>query len=280
MSSFLSLSGLAARGSTRTASSASRLLLHQLGEHGFACVTVDEEETLQHLQLAIPEARKLSGFRFPPMEEGTNILWTERQRQIFLALFRVAKTCLGALLAEAIQNRASSHLKSVLKKSEASPPFTCHPNEPFHPNQPFAWTFFNLFNYRNGLLNPHVDRSLITVIYSSPPPPPPPPPQASPVPRSSLWIQDRLGTWRDGDRAAAGDNQVLVMIGEEFEEAGLVMAEEDGLYPALHAVKVDPQGENLARPHFRPDPAQVTSVKPRISAALILRHDLEQLAHQ
>lgn len=274
MSSCLALSGLAARG----ASPASRiLLLRQLRDRGFACVTVDEVETLQHLQLAIPEARKLSGFRFPPMEEGANILWTETQRQIFLALFRVAKTCLGALLEEAVPNSASNRLTNILEESAASPPFKFHPNEPFQSSQPFAWTFFNLFNYKNGLLNPHVDRSLITVIYSSSSPP-----QLLPLTstetRSALWIQDRHGTWHDGDRAAAGDDQVLVMIGEEFQEAGLVMADDD-LYPALHAVKVDPKGENLARPHFRPDPAQDTSIEPRISAALILRHDLEQLAH-
>ena len=132
----------------------------------------------------------------------------------------------------------------------------------------FYRTFFNLFNYQNGLLNPHVDRSLVTVIYSSLPP-------ANPCePRSKLWVQDNNGRWHDGDQGAAGDDQVVVLLGEELQLAGLAS---DGLYPALHAVKVDPQGENLSRPHFRSDPAQIASIEPRLSAALILRHDLDSL---
>ena len=246
------------------------LLIQKLREHGFACVTVDENDTLQNLQLAISEARKLPGFRFPPMNENESILYSEHQRQIFRALFRVATKCLGAILAETRQSsRTTSRLVELLKESESLPPFHYHLHEPFQSSQPFAWTFFNLFNYKNGLLNAHVDRSLVTVIYS-----PPPPSAPSSKPRSTLWIQDRHGIWRDGDREAAADDQVVVLIGEEFQDVGLAV---DGLYPALHAVKVDPREGNLARPHFRADPAQSASIEPRISAALILRHDVEYL---
>ena len=243
--------------------------MQRLREHGFACITVDEDDTLQNLRLAMSEARKLPGFRFPPMEESESIFYSEHQRQIFRALFRVATTCLGAILAETRQNSSSSsRLVELLKESESLPPFHYHPNEPFQSSQPFAWTFFNLFNYKNGLLNPHVDRSLVTVIYSSPPPP------TLSEPHSRLWIQDRHGVWRDGDQEAAADDQIVVMIGEEFQDAGLAV---DGLYPALHAVKVSPRGENFSRPHFRADPGQSASIEPRISAALILRHDVENL---
>jgi len=263
------------------AGSARQLMLRQLRNQGFCCVTVDEHDTLRHLKLALPEAKKLTGFRFPPMEEGATISYSENQRQIFRALFRVATTCLGALLKESLPSSSVEALTKALQDSECSnPPFGRHrPHEPFQPGQPFAWTFFNLFNYQNGLLNPHVDRSLMTVIYSSPPPPAN---LCQLKKRSTLWIRDRHGIWRDGDRAAAGDDQVVVMVGEELQESGIVVsaatAAGGDLVPALHAVKVDPNGGNLPRPHFCPDPAQEhdATVDPRMSAALILRHDLQQ----
>jgi len=162
----------------------------------------------------------------------------------------------------------------ALKHADSQKLFSAHPHEPFQAGQPFAWTFFNLFNYQNGLLNPHVDRSLLTVIYSSPPS------SGTATTSSTLWIQDRHGAWHDGDRAAAKEDQVVVMVGEELAETGI--AANLDLIPALHAVKVDPQGPNISRPHFRPDPAQqqatvggaVGESNYRLSAALILRHDL------
>ena len=102
---------------------------------------------------------------------------------------------------------------------------TTNTNEPFsNPQQPFAQSFFNLFNYKYGSLNAHVDRSLVTVIYS-----------LSALPsssislsssssvcnntetnndagvddistnnnntttRSKLWIQNKKGIWHDAD---------------------------------------------------------------------------------
>ena len=73
----------------------------------------------------------------------------------------------------------------------------------------------------------------------------------------------------------AADDQVVVMVGEELPETvGTMDAAAWGLQPALHAVKVDPQAANLSRPHFRPDPAQDWSMEARVSAALILRHEV------
>lgn len=259
---------------TEVENPATLALLSQLRHRGFACLTVDERETAQNLRLALTEARRIQGFRFPPMEEGALISYSENQRRIFGALFHIATICLGALMSQTPPHFRSEHpLIETLEqtyKYKQNRPFIHHSHEPFQPGQPFAGTFFNLFNYRHGMLNPHVDRSLLTVVYSSDAPALEP--QQQQQQRSKLWIENRFGTWIDGDSACCNDDQVIIMIGEELQQVGVADALD--LVPVLHAVKVDPKGPHVARPHYRPDPDQTNdSDQIRQSAALILRHD-------
>jgi hypothetical protein len=241
-------------------------LISQLHSKGFGIVTVDDESKLSGLRIALQQAEQLPGFRFPPIEG--DIVYDAQKREAFQALFSVAKTCLGALLsakkpATSSSPDAANNLQVALEQGKDLELFASNPHEPFQQGQPFSQSFFNLFNYNHGLLNPHVDRSLMTIIYSS---------QRRRIGdsrHSTLWIQDRYGHWRDGDEAAAKEDQVIVMTGEELSLEGAAV-DLDFLVPALHAVKVDPTGPNLSRPHFRPDPDNAGS---RLSAALILRHE-------
>jgi hypothetical protein len=235
-------------------------LISQLRSKGFGIVTVDDEAKLSGLRIALQQAEQLPGFRFPPIEG--DIVYDAQKRQAFQALFSVAKTCLGALLsakkpATSSSPDAAGNLQVALEQAKDLELFASNPHEPFQQGQPFSQSFFNLFNYNHGLLNPHVDRSLMTVIYSSQKR------TSDDSLHSALWIQDRYGQWRDGDEAAAKEDQVIVMTGEE-------LSLDLDFVPALHAVKVDPTGPNLSRPHFRPDPDNMGS---RLSAALILRHE-------
>lgn len=232
-----------------------------LRRNGFVSVEIDESRVLQGLHGAIYEARALDCFRFPPIQTDEPVQYNIRRQDAFKSLFEIAIVCLKAILLS-----TPTHL-SVQKALERIPHHTLFendPNEPFaNAHQPFAQSFFNLFNYNHGLLNPHVDRSLVTVIFSS---------QTSPseeesTNKTALWIQSPEGMWQNADALVTTPSQVVIMTGEQLA----AVMPYHRYYAALHAVKVDPMGEFLAQAHHRRDPA-TTAKDNRVSAALILRH--------
>ncbi len=232
-----------------------------LRRHGFAVVNVTDTELLTGLEDALAEAQTLDGFRFPPNDESPAI-YTAARRSGFRSLFRIAVSVFSALLHE---------LESPLPLRKALEEIRCdipalfgidgEGHEPFEGVTSFAQSFFNLFNYDSGLLNPHCDRSLLTVVKVSP--------GQSNAPQSALWVKNCDGDWTNADNAAA-ENAVLIMIGEDCEAIPAI--NNLGLYGAEHAVRVDPAGDYLAHSHFRPDPATPQAGNRR-SAAFILRHD-------
>ena len=290
--------------------------LHQLRKYGFACIEIDDyndddkdhRELLTGLQDGISEASQLHGFRFPPHNTCCSttapISYTPSKRRAFCSLFTIATSCLRAILhastttttllrhhattdGKTPQQQQQQRLWDALleirrneEETDTSFRLFTNENEPFADptTQPFAQSFFNLFNYKYGSLNAHVDRSLITVIHSSSP---------SLVPTrdtdnknknnnnditkiknrtSTLWIQDQKGRWHDADHSCcSGSNSnnknkkrnrntrmVIILIGEDLEEIGV--ASSLGLSAAHHAVRVNPTGPYIARSHYRPDP--------------------------
>jgi hypothetical protein len=262
-------------------------LLTQLRDPGFAVVRVDEPSSRHGLQVAISEAQKLDTFRFPE-PKNHQILYDDPKRMVFRTLFDLALVSLRAVMYEANQIRPHAvpiHLQLAMQQLQQQHQrgnfqlFT-NPHEPFSKeDDPFAQSFFNLFHYGHGLLNSHVDRSLITVIYSRSP--------ALSLAktndsvsisrRSRLWVQDCRGTWHDADAAACTSQKdpmhAIVMVGEDL--CSTMLGNVLDLFPAPHAVKVDAvHGEYIADSHHRPDPDQHTGISnSRLSAAMILRHD-------
>jgi hypothetical protein len=246
-------------------------LLTQLSFRGFACVTLDHEDLNYNLERALDEAANLQGFRFPPIDQ--EIIYTDRRRKAFQALFSTATICLKALCTY-LQRYHDDFPASLLHTLDQilSPDFQLFgehfdQNEPFTSGQNFSQTFFNLFNYNNGLLNAHVDRSLLTVIkvrsFK-------PDSLSDSIPnKSALWVKDQVNVWRNADEEVS-NHQVVIMVGEDFE--ALIKHLKLSLFAAEHAVRVDPTGDYLSHSHFRADPDTTTSDN-RLSAALILRHD-------
>ena len=236
-------------------------LLTALRSDGFACLHLDAPDLHAALETALGEAARLDGFRFPPID-ATRPNYTKVQKQAFEALFTIATNLLDALVMSV--KRDSALHQALAEMRHAPQPLFQRDDEPFVAGQPFSQSFFNLFNYDSGLLNPHADRSLLTVIkvrggrFES-------------GQQSALWVCDAEGQWRDAD-AAVGDDEVIVLVGEDF--ASLPIAAELGVYAAEHAVRVDPTGEYVSHSHFRPDPATPPEGN-RVSAAFILRHEEE-----
>mmetsp|Transcript_22819 Transcript_22819/g.40915 ORF Transcript_22819/g.40915 Transcript_22819/m.40915 type:complete len:287 (+) Transcript_22819:56-916(+) len=269
-------------------------MLSQLRTRGFACVSLHPHHrpwirnALRSALASSSDAATMKEFRFPPIEGS--IVYTESKRLAFRALFEVATNCLEGLLLSlnkcggeeesmTLTTRSSSRTftEALCKvRGDEARLFGRDENEPFEPSQPFSQSFFNLFNYDHGSLNGHVDRSLLTVIYSTAPDvaDTTSSPEKPPVRRSALWVKDRQGTWHDADRVVRPD-QALIMVGEDLERAGI--AEKLQLFAAEHAVRVDPAGLRIERSHFRRDPGCTEGIGNRLSAAMILRHELEEM---
>ena len=146
-------------------------------------------------------------------------------------------------------------------------------HEPFEPGQAFKQTFFNLFNYDHGSLNSHVDRSLITVIYSTTPTQDS---TDSNLQQSALWVKDNNGTWQNADEAVTPD-EAIIMVGEDLIDIGNgTLASSLDIFAAEHAVRVDPLGNRIERSHFKKDPGCSEGVRNRLSTAMILRHEFEE----
>lgn len=258
-------------------------MLSQLRSRGFATVSLKPwiKDALQSATLN--DASTMAGFRFPPIEGP--ILYTNTRRLAFRALFEVATSCFWNLLQsdaldqnDSVYKMYASALRELRDEDNIRNSFRLFTNEhePFEPGQAFSQTFFNLFNYDHGSLNSHVDRSLITVIYS-----------ATPsnnddsttlednnLQQSALWVKDKNDVWHNADQAVL-PNEAIIMVGEDLVEAGNgVIASTLDLFAAEHAVRVDPLGERIERSHFRKDPSCSAHVRNRLSAAMILRHEL------
>lgn len=295
---------------------------------GYARVVIDKSNSWDGINAGLDEASALHGFRFPPIDvengdrgvddSDNRVQYNTARRACFQSLFDVATVSFAALasgtdlplnLKDAVNkideitgrcsvDEKSGHLIHGLKLFGSN----SDRHEPFeHPDRdPFGQTFFNLFNYSYGMLNPHKDRGLLTVIASR---------QARLVQdgeetnditsrgkvrdanarQSALWVhspppldsdQDNAGNvessrWLNVDNMMETDNEVAILLGEDSEQ--LQLARMYNLKAAKHAVRVDPVGEYVAHSHFRPDPEQQqlrgTDGHNRVSAALILRHD-------
>lgn len=229
-----------------------------LRNRGFVCVHVDHEALSASLQDALVDAAALDGFRFPPID-ASQPDYTPPRRAAFESLFQVATTCLDALFTdETVPKFLADALEDV--RTNGVTLFDSD-HEPFTAGQPFSQSFFNLFNYNQGLLNPHADRSLLTVIRV----------QAglNLGAQSALWVRGPDDSWHNAD-AAVGADEVIILVGEDCE--ALPAAQRLGLYGAEHAVRVDPTGQYVSHSHFRPDPDTPPN-RNRISAAFILRHE-------
>ena len=225
-------------------------------------MSVDTPDLLRKLEAGLDEAGTLNGFRFPPNDESPTV-YNDVKRAAFGALFEVSTTCFIALCG---QETLPSHMQNAVQRSpQTQPPLfgkDANSHEPFTTQHVFGQSFFNLFNYNHGLLNPHFDRSLLTVIKAMPG-------TNDKGTQSALWIRAQNGTWTNADEAVESD-EVIIMIGEDCE--GLSFAKQLSLYAAEHAVRVNPTGEYIAHSHFQPDPDTPRQLNRR-SAAFILRHD-------
>ena len=239
-----------------------RSFVEQLRRRGFALVSVDDREMDALLQQGLVDASKLEGFRFPP-HDAKDAVYTPLRRLVFRALLKISVTCLRALIRG---EPSAADYEDAIRDSLApnfplfSPDFNGH--DPFTSGQPFGQSFFNLFNYNEGLLNPHYDRSLMTVIKVRPG-------QNEESSQTALWAKNATDEWTNVD-LSVGVNDVVVMIGEDAE--GLAFATRHGIYAAEHAVRVTPDGEYIPHSHFQRDPRTPIN-KNRVSAAFILRHE-------
>tara|TARA_B100001093_G_scaffold497661_1_gene544844 strand:+ start:771 stop:1412 length:642 start_codon:yes stop_codon:yes gene_type:complete len=205
----------------------------------------------------------MATFRFPPVDGQAT--YSTAFRDCFKALFELSRLCLSWVLAHA--DESSPDVKLLQDKLHAA---ECLESELFAPNgsghrpfddsnTPFSSSFFNVFDYDHGLLNVHKDRYLITAIFADSDP-------ATAAKRSVLWVRGADQGWTNVD-LELGANDVVFMLGEELER--LFIGHPANLYAADHCIRVDPEGEFLARAHFRADPASTQSGN-RLSTAFIL----------
>lgn len=232
-------------------------LINQVQNLGFALIELDQPTRAQELNWGIQEAKRLDGFRFPPINVE-EIHYNEVHRVVFKALFFTGLECLSLITEQ-----------DELEKAQVDHLFSESEHEPFPLNHDYHPTFFNLFNYNHGALNTHKDRGLITIIHIDPP-------RSEIELKSTLWIAGSDLKWRSGDAVILekmvqkpDSRYVLLLIGEEGEKAfkkhGL-----DHLYAADHSVRVKPDGEYIEYSHYQRDPASQSSSN-RLSAALILQ---------
>ena len=236
-------------------------LCEQLRTRGFARVCIDDAALHRALADAIDDARALDGFRFPPLDEAA--VYTPVRRSAFSALYTIAVVVFRALMDGM---DCPPELRTVLSRiqPESEPLFGPDGlgHQPFTETQAFSQSFFNLFNYDGGALNPHVDRSLMTVIRVQPG-------ENVGAHQSALWVEGADGLWRNADQDV-GPQDVLILIGEDCERIPGI--QQQGLKAAAHSVRVDPHGDYIAHSHFRADPDTPTTHN-RKSAAFILRHE-------
>ncbi|KAL7545442.1 hypothetical protein ACHAWF_008796 [Thalassiosira exigua] len=278
--------------------SAAEAMLAHLRSRGFARISLRPDARpwiRDSLHAAcVRDAASMDGFRFPPPPGEGPTIYDDSKRRAFRALFKVATCCLSGLLgpldgrgggttasarAEANAYALVGALRRVRDGGGDFGLFRRDDDEPFEPGQPFSQSFFNLFNYDHGSLNAHVDRSLLTVIYSYAPKAEAaqigtlePPPEGAL--RSALWVKDPRGKWRNADLSCDRDH-ALVLVGEDLEGVGIASAL--GVVAAEHAVRVDPTGPRIERSHFQRDPACAGKGPSRRSAAMILRHEPDGL---
>lgn len=258
-------------------------MLAQLRSRGFATVSLKPwiKDALQSATSV--DAAAMTAFRFPPLEGP--IVYTETRRLAFRALFDVATQCfMDILQSDALDGDNNSTSKAytdallqIRDDNKVKESFTLfrNANEPFEQGQAFSQTFFNLFNYDHGSLNSHVDRSLLTVIYSHTPSQDTIKFEGTKMHQSTLWVKDNRGIWHNADQAVSPD-EAIIMVGEDLIEAeNGAIASSLGVFAAEHAVRVDPLGERIERSHFRRDPSCTQGVQNRLSAAMILRHELD-----
>lgn len=257
-------------------------LHHQLTTRGFALINVRDRARTRALNQGLETAAELSGFRFPPINVD-EVRYAEPHREAFRALYATALECLMQLdpdmcrdvegtqrLTQEALRQPSSTLTSL---SHLHPElFSASPHEPFPADHPFHPTFFNLFNYDHGALNGHKDRGLLTIIYIKP---------AAHNERqeaSALWVANAEGSWMSADHELSrvreeqapitSDHQVILLIGEEGEEA--FRSTHPHLFAAEHSVRVSPIGDYIERSHYLRDPTSREDAN-RLSAALILQ---------
>lgn len=256
MSSAIALSALIER-----SPSGLSVLRADLQRRGYARVRVDDVVLHTALIDAIEDATALVGFRFPPLDEPA--VYTPARRRAFCALYAIAVEVFKALM-HGLDCPPSIH--KALQGTDATESSLFGPDgkghQPFCDGQAFSQSFFNLFNYDGGALNPHVDRSLLTVIRVQPG-------RNEFGQQSALWVEGADGVWRNADNDVTPED-VLILIGEDCE--AIPSIQEYPLKAAAHSVRVDPSGAYIAHSHFRPDP-ETPATQNRKSAAFILRHE-------
>ena len=261
-------------------------LLAPLARRGYAVVHL-RSGTSEALRGAL-QAWSLRGrFRHPPvpeMDDDGNGNFNEEDD----ACFPEERACFNVLFSECregirLLDREWRELEGV---SLGAPVESLPDGDVFLPNEPlpfqglssrdtsrdmpFDQSFFNVFNYDHGTLNPHVDRGLITMVYGYN--------TNKSSSASQLWLRDlETKKWIEAEAACEADDAdghgsdcALLFAGEQLERltGGRVRAVE-------HCVRVDPEGEFLNRSHFTRDPA-ADSIGNRLSAAMIFSFHEEE----
>ena len=233
-------------------------LLEQLTQNGFAIVKTDGYQQRDAIVQTLEEARNMTTFRFPPVENiGT---YSPEQRESFAALFRWTRICLKALLTVLDKNKTCKELWKALARCDDISLF--HPNgqgnDPFQPGMDFSGSFFNVFHYDYGLLNAHRDRCLITAIAVN---------QINePVAKTALWANRSENCWVNVDELVEPQD-IIIFVGEDFTELSSTLG---NMVPAvLHCTRVDPEAERLIYFDDSPDP-QSTTKNNRVSVAFVL----------
>ena len=259
-------------------------MLAPLAQRGYAVVRLSQASKVQ-LRSAL-QAWSLHGrFRHPAvpeMDDGTtNLELKKEQQQEEEARFPEERACFNALFDECrngirLLDREWREAKGVglgapLQSLPDGEVFLDHDALPFQSlsrDTPFDQSFFNVFNYNHGTLNPHVDRGLITLVYGY---------NENRSGASQLWLLDlETNMWVEAEEvceahdAGNGDDCVLLFAGEQLERltGGRVRAVE-------HCVRVDPEGEFLNRSHFTRDP-EAAPIGNRLSAAMIFSFNEEE----
>jgi len=184
-----------------------------------------------------------------------------RHIQSYRCLIDVAKDCFKTLLLE---HKESSNAEKK-SRERADRILNLHKDLDYSQS-----SFMNLFNYNYGLLAPHRDRCLVTVVYTHTNPSVNTEPLVSDEVKN-LWClkpgetESEIKSWQSIDSLVVSperQHSVCLHVGEELSALC-----EHRLPAALHCVQVDPTRVETPTSHKTPNASN------RLSAALILSSD-------
>jgi len=235
-------------------------LFGSVQKNGFALVRIPPSSAKQ-LDSSLQMFRMNETFRFPPPEGNPFTAWPDMHRESYRCLIDVAKDCFKTLLLE---HKESSNAEKK-SRERADRILNLHKDLDYSQS-----SFMNLFNYNYGLLAPHRDRCLVTVVYTHTNPSVNTEPLVSDEVKN-LWClkpgetESEIKSWQSIDSLVVSperQHSVCLHVGEELSALC-----EHRLPAALHCVQVDPTRVETPTSHKTPNASN------RLSAALILSSD-------